>query len=295
MRIEVRSRRSSRSSRPSRRCATGRSDPRKRSSTPARRIPIKADRGAAVLDRRQHLGPALEGGPIEDLTERRAGRAGSSSRRRSRRRTNGGDRIEFEAGCPVSLNGERLGLVELIQRCAEIGCRHGLPSWSTRGPHRRPEGARHLRVPGRGHHPDRAQGAGKARLHLHQNLFKPGLDSQSACWTTRGCGTSRAGGPERVHGVGEPLGHGHDRDAPLQGARRGDRRCSPNAHYDAELAGSPSRAGCSASRRARASWSCSRYRAGWLTVCKTRGSGEWEKPACSPSTGIRRMAGSGFA
>ncbi|HZJ28721.1 MAG TPA: argininosuccinate synthase [Solirubrobacterales bacterium] len=34
--------------------------------------------------------------------------------------------VGFEAGCPVSLNGERLELVELIDRASEIGCRHGV-------------------------------------------------------------------------------------------------------------------------------------------------------------------------
>jgi argininosuccinate synthase len=34
--------------------------------------------------------------------------------------------VEFEAGVPVALNGERLGLVDLIERAAEIGCRHGV-------------------------------------------------------------------------------------------------------------------------------------------------------------------------
>jgi argininosuccinate synthase len=34
--------------------------------------------------------------------------------------------IEFEQGCPVALNGERLGLVELIERAALIGGRHGI-------------------------------------------------------------------------------------------------------------------------------------------------------------------------
>ncbi|MEX2421493.1 MAG: argininosuccinate synthase, partial [Actinomycetota bacterium] len=35
-------------------------------------------------------------------------------------------RVGFESGCPVSLDGERLGLVELIERTAEIGARHGV-------------------------------------------------------------------------------------------------------------------------------------------------------------------------
>ncbi|HEX2096672.1 MAG TPA: argininosuccinate synthase [Solirubrobacterales bacterium] len=34
--------------------------------------------------------------------------------------------VEFEAGVPVALNGERLALVELLERAAEIGCRHGV-------------------------------------------------------------------------------------------------------------------------------------------------------------------------
>jgi argininosuccinate synthase len=34
--------------------------------------------------------------------------------------------VGFEAGVPVALNGKRLGLVELIERAAEIGCRHGV-------------------------------------------------------------------------------------------------------------------------------------------------------------------------
>jgi argininosuccinate synthase len=34
--------------------------------------------------------------------------------------------VEFEAGVPVGFNGERLGLVELLERAAEIGCKHGV-------------------------------------------------------------------------------------------------------------------------------------------------------------------------
>jgi argininosuccinate synthase len=34
--------------------------------------------------------------------------------------------VEFEAGIPVGLNGERLGIVELLEATAEIGCRHGV-------------------------------------------------------------------------------------------------------------------------------------------------------------------------
>jgi argininosuccinate synthase len=34
--------------------------------------------------------------------------------------------VGFEAGLPISLDGQRLGLVELLERAAEIGCRHGV-------------------------------------------------------------------------------------------------------------------------------------------------------------------------
>jgi len=34
--------------------------------------------------------------------------------------------VTFEQGVPVALDGERLGLVELLDRAAEIGCRHGI-------------------------------------------------------------------------------------------------------------------------------------------------------------------------
>lgn len=34
--------------------------------------------------------------------------------------------VEFEAGVPVAFNGERLGLVELLERAAEAGCKHGV-------------------------------------------------------------------------------------------------------------------------------------------------------------------------
>jgi argininosuccinate synthase len=35
-------------------------------------------------------------------------------------------KVGFESGCPVSLDGERLGLVELLERAAEVGRRHGV-------------------------------------------------------------------------------------------------------------------------------------------------------------------------
>jgi argininosuccinate synthase len=34
--------------------------------------------------------------------------------------------VTFEEGAPVALDGERLGIVELLERAAQIGCRHGV-------------------------------------------------------------------------------------------------------------------------------------------------------------------------
>jgi argininosuccinate synthase len=34
--------------------------------------------------------------------------------------------VTFERGVPMALNGERLGIVDLLERAAEIGCRHGI-------------------------------------------------------------------------------------------------------------------------------------------------------------------------
>lgn len=34
--------------------------------------------------------------------------------------------VGFEAGCPVTIDGQRLGLVELLEQLTDIGCRHGV-------------------------------------------------------------------------------------------------------------------------------------------------------------------------
>ena len=68
--------------------------------------------------------------------------------------------IGFEAGLPVSLDGERLGLVDLLEQAADAGMpprrRDRRPH---RGPDRRPQGARHLRGAGGGADPARPRGA----------------------------------------------------------------------------------------------------------------------------------------
>ena len=91
-------------------------------------IPIKGGTEAPPYSVDDNIwGRSSEGGPIEDLSQaprddvwetvtppERAPDAPETIA------------IEFEEGCPVALDGERLELVELIQRCAEIGGRHGV-------------------------------------------------------------------------------------------------------------------------------------------------------------------------
>ena len=92
-------------------------------------IPVKGGTEVdALLDRRQPLGPLL-GGSLDRGSRATRPRTTSSSsspapRRRptSRRRST----VEFEAGVPVGLDGERLELVELLEAAAEVGARHGV-------------------------------------------------------------------------------------------------------------------------------------------------------------------------
>ena len=74
--------------------------------------------------------------------------------------------LGFERGLPVSLDGERLGLVELIERDGrDRRPPRGRDRRPHRGPHRGPEGARHLRGPRRHDPARRPPGARAARLH----------------------------------------------------------------------------------------------------------------------------------
>ena len=85
-------------------------------------------RGAAVLDRRQPLGPLVRGradrGPRRAAARRRL--PARHAARGGARRARGRRRSASSAACPVSLDGERLGLVELLERAGELGARHGV-------------------------------------------------------------------------------------------------------------------------------------------------------------------------
>jgi argininosuccinate synthase len=146
--------------------------------------------------------------------------------------------IGFEAGTPVSLNGRRLGLVELIEQTADIGCRNGVGFVD--------------------HIEDRIVGLKVRDLYevpaatiimtahkeleklvstRHQNLFKPQLENQWAFMAYAGLWQEPLMGDinaymdranEQVTGeIGLKLYKGNV--TPI-------RRSSPNALYDASLA-----------------------------------------------------------
>jgi argininosuccinate synthase len=146
--------------------------------------------------------------------------------------------LSFESGTPVALNGERLGLVELIERTAAIGARHGvgivdhiedrIVGLKVRDIYEVPAAA--IVLPAH-------QELERLVSTIHQNQFKPGLDQQWAYLVYAGLWWEPLRGDldaymdevnERVTGtIGLKLYKGHARVVT---------RSSPNAVYDASLA-----------------------------------------------------------
>ena len=91
-------------------------------------IPVKGGTEAPPYSIDDNIwGRSSEGGPIEDLTEPpRDDVFEIVSYARDAPDEPQDLRLEFEEGVPVAVDGERLGLVELIERCAEAGARHGV-------------------------------------------------------------------------------------------------------------------------------------------------------------------------
>jgi argininosuccinate synthase len=146
--------------------------------------------------------------------------------------------VEFERGVPVALNGERLGIVELLERAAEIGCRHGvgivdhvedrIVGLKVRDIYEVPAAA--ILLPA---HAELERLVGT----IHQNQFKPRIDQQWAYLVYAGLWweplrTDLDAYIEAVNAqvtgtVGLKLYKGHVRPVT---------RSSPNAVYDALLA-----------------------------------------------------------
>jgi argininosuccinate synthase len=146
--------------------------------------------------------------------------------------------IEFERGVPVALDGERLEIVELLERAAEIGARHGIGivdhiedrivGLKVRDIYEVPAAA--IILPA---HQELERLVGT----IHQNQFKPGLENQWAFLVYAGLWWEPLRGDldafmervnEQVTGtIGLELYKGHARVIT---------RSSPNAVYDAALA-----------------------------------------------------------
>ena len=91
-------------------------------------IPVKGGTEAPPYSIDDNLwGRSSEGGAIEDIEEPPHDDVFQLVTRPAEAPDEPEDvTVGFEHGCPVSLNGERLGLVELLERAGEIGCRHGV-------------------------------------------------------------------------------------------------------------------------------------------------------------------------
>ena len=154
-------------------------------------------------------GRSSEGGPIEDLGEPPRDDVWGIVTPPQQAPDEPQDlEIEFEQGVPVALDGERLGLVELIERCAEIAGRHGvgivdhiedrIVGLKVRDVYE---------VPGGSGDPDRAPGAGEAGRHDPPEQLQAGARPPLGVPRLRGPVARAADGrPERVHGLGQPTG-----------------------------------------------------------------------------------------
>ncbi|MFL5893972.1 MAG: argininosuccinate synthase [Thermoleophilaceae bacterium] len=147
--------------------------------------------------------------------------------------------VEFDAGVPVALNGRRLGLVELIERAGELGGRHGvgvvdhiedrIVGLKVRDIYEVPAATIILTA---------HRELEKLVSTRHQNLFKPGLDSQWSFLVYAGLWQEP---------LLEDLNAYMDKANELvtgtitlklyKGRADPIRRASPNALYDAQLAG----------------------------------------------------------
>jgi argininosuccinate synthase len=147
--------------------------------------------------------------------------------------------VGFEAGLPVSLNGERMGLVELLEAAAEIGSRHGvgivdhiedrIVGLKVRDIYEVPAAAIVLTA-----HDELERLVGT----IHQNQFKPALDQKwgylvySGLWweplRTDLDAYMEAVNAQVTGEIGLRL---------YKGSVRVVTRSSPNAVYDAQLAG----------------------------------------------------------
>jgi argininosuccinate synthase len=147
--------------------------------------------------------------------------------------------VEFEQGRPVALNGERLGLVDLLQRAGEIGARHGcgivdhiedrIVGLKVRDLYEVPAAALVLTA-----HKELEKLVGT----IHQNQFKPQLDNQWAFLVYAGLWQEPLllNLNALMDSVNEMV-TGSITLKLFKGSVRAVARSSPNSLYDPDLAG----------------------------------------------------------
>ena len=146
--------------------------------------------------------------------------------------------LGFEAGLPVALNGEPLGLVELLERVSEIGCRHGvgivdhiedrIVGLKVRDIYEVPAAAIVLAA-----HAELEKLVGT----IHQNQFKPQLDRQWGYLVYAGLWWEPLRGDlDAYMDRANELATGTIGLKLFKGSVRVTTRESPHAVYDAQLA-----------------------------------------------------------
>ncbi|HYZ71330.1 MAG TPA: argininosuccinate synthase [Thermoleophilaceae bacterium] len=204
-------------------------------------IPVKGGSEAPPYSIDDNLwGRSSEGGPIEDLSEPPRDDVFQLVTR-PEEAPDQPELVEvgFERGCPVSLNGERLALVELLERAGEIGARHGcgivdhvedrIVGLKVRDLYEAPAAAILLSA-----HAELE----KLVCTIHQNQFKPQMDSQWAFLVYAGLWQEPLLGDLNtfMESVNEHV-TGTVTMKLFKGSASPVARSSPNALYDPALAG----------------------------------------------------------
>ncbi|HKN93718.1 MAG TPA: argininosuccinate synthase [Thermoleophilaceae bacterium] len=185
-------------------------------------------------------GRSSEGGPIEDIEEPPHDDVFNLVTKPQDAPDEPEDvEVEFEQGRPVALNGERLGLVELLERAGELGAKHGvgivdhiedrIVGLKVRDLYEVPAAAIILTA-----HKELEKLVGT----IHQNNFKPTLDNQWAFLVYAGLWYEPLLSDLNAYmdAVNQQV-TGKITIRLYKGRATPVRRSSPNALYDPELAG----------------------------------------------------------
>jgi argininosuccinate synthase len=204
-------------------------------------IPVKGGTETVPYSIDDNLwGRSSEGGPIEDLEEPPRDDVFQFVTRPEDAPDDAEDVVvEFERGCPVALNGERMGLVDLLERAGELGARHGagivdqiedrIVGLKVRDLYEVPAAVLILTA-----HKELEKLVGT----IHQNTFKPHLDDHWAYLVYAGLWYEplRSDLSAFMDAVNEQV-TGEVTLRLFKGSVRAVTRRSPNALYDPALAG----------------------------------------------------------